>query len=212
MAAVDSRRRVMDEALSCFLEDGYEQTTIAHICQRSRVSNGALFHQFPSKGAIADALYVEAMASAQEGLWALVRSRPRSLRVAVRGAITNQLNWVEQHVDLARFVYMRGHLDWDSPASTDVTALNRDLGIAFREWMDPFVQRGEIRSTSMLMISAIVTGPAHTIAQRWLAGQLEDPLTGWVDDLTDAACAALRGTRRRGVALPPNTNSTQGTR
>jgi AcrR family transcriptional regulator len=197
MAAPGTRRRVLDAALTSFLEDGYEQTTIARIRELSGVSNGALFHHFSTKEAIADALYVQAMASAQEGLWELVRSRPRSLRAAVHGTIANQLGWVERHPDLARFVYMRGHLDWGSPASAEVAELNRDLGAAFREWMAPLIERGEIRATSMLMVTAIVNGPAHAIAQRWLAGQLTAPLTDSVDELTDAACAALRGTRVR---------------
>jgi hypothetical protein len=121
----------------------------------------------------------------------------------VRGTIANQLGWVEQHADLARFVYMRGHLDWDSPANAELAALNRDLGRAFREWMAPLVERGEIRHTSMLMITAIVNGPAHAIAQRWLAGQVESPLAEWVDELADAAYAALRGTRVRARPTPP---------
>src|SRR5437879_4328567 len=107
MAVTDTRRRILDAALACFLEDGYAQTTIARIRARSDVSNGALFHHFPSKEAIADTLYVEAMTSFQQGLWDLVRRRPRSLRAAVREAVTHQLRWTEQHADLARFVYMR---------------------------------------------------------------------------------------------------------
>lgn len=47
----------------------------------------------------------------------------------------------------------------------------------------------------MLMVSAIVSGPAHSIAQWWLAGQLRSPLTSFGDELAEAACAALRGTR-----------------
>src|SRR5262249_26246981 len=46
----------------------------------------------------------------------------------------------------------------------------------------------------MLLISAVVSGPAHAIAQRWLAGHLDRPLTDFVADLTDAACAGLRAT------------------
>src|SRR5689334_4062314 len=98
----------MDAALACFLHDGYERTTIATILERSGVSNGALFHHFPSKDAIADAIYLDAIASFQEGLWALIDRRPRSLRAAVRGAIAHQLTWTEEHPDLARFVYVRG--------------------------------------------------------------------------------------------------------
>src|SRR5271167_1406596 len=91
---VNTRARILDTALACFLGAGYEQTTVAVIRERSGVSNGALFHHFPTKEAIADALYVDAIASFQEGLWELVRRRPRSLRAAVRGVVSHQLDWV----------------------------------------------------------------------------------------------------------------------
>jgi len=203
MAPTETRRRILDVALACFLEDGYEQTTIARIRERSGTSNGALFHYFPSKEAIAEALYVVAIASFQEGLWDLVRRRPRSLRAAVHDAVAHQLRWTEQHADLARFVYQRGHLDWDTPGGAQVAALNRDLAAAFRQWMAPLVESGEIRPTSIPMISAIVGGPAHAIARRWLAGQLEPPLTSFTGELADAAWAGLRGTRVRPRADRP---------
>jgi AcrR family transcriptional regulator len=197
MRATDTRRRILEAALACFVEVGYEPTTIAHIRARSGTSNGALFHHFPSKEAIADALYVEAIASFQEGLWALVRRRPHSLRDAVRAAIAHQLSWTEQHADLARFVYLRGHLDWDSSGGAELAALNRELAAAYREWMAPLVERGEIRQTSMLVITALVSGPAHAIARRWLAGQVHSPLTAFADELADAAWAGLRGSQVR---------------
>lgn len=197
MPATDTRRRILDAALACFLEEGYEQTTIARIRERAGTSNGALFHHFASKEAIADALYLDAMASFQDGLWELIRRRPRSLEAAVTDAVTHQLAWTEQHADVARFVYLRGHLDWDAPAGEKLAELNRGLAAAFQEWMAPLVERGEVRQTSMLMITAIVSGPAHAIARRWLAGQVQSPLTAFADELAEAACAGLRGTRVR---------------
>ncbi len=193
----------MDAALECFLEDGVEQATVARIRERSGASNGGLFHHFRSKDAIADALYVEAIASFQEGLWELVRTPPRSLRSAVRDTIAHQLGWIESHPQLARFVYMRGHLDWDSPAGSVVASLNRELALAFREWMAPFVRSGEVRPTSMLIATAIVSGPAHSVAQRWLAGTAARPLRDAVDELADAAWAGLRGRPLAGAAAPP---------
>ena len=133
MTIPDTRRRVLDVALECFLADGYEQTTIARIRQLSGTSNGALFHHFPSKEAIADALYVEAIASFQAGLWDLVSRKPGSLREAVRGAIAHQLTWTEHNAGLARFVYARGHLDGNSPEGAELAALNSGLAAAFRE-------------------------------------------------------------------------------
>src|SRR5271156_6515575 len=150
---LDTRSRILDAALSCFIESGYEHTTIARIRERSGVSNGALFHHFPTKEAIADALYVDAIESFQEGLWELLRSRSRSLRAALAGGISHQLRWIEANQDRARFLYMRGHLDWDSPASAQLQELNRSLAQAYREWMAPLVESGEVRAVSVLPAS-----------------------------------------------------------
>ena len=193
-AVMETRERILQAALGCFIEHGYEQTTIARIRERSGVSNGALFHHFPTKEAIADALYVDAMGSFQQGLWQLLRRRPRSLRGGVRGTISHQLRWVQQNEDRARLLYMRGHLDWDSPAGAQLEELNDALAAAYRDWMAPLLLAGEIRPMSMLMLTAIVTGPAHAIARRWLAGHLQGSLPAYAEELADAACAALSGT------------------
>jgi AcrR family transcriptional regulator len=191
---VTTRGRILDAALTCFLEAGYEQTTVALIRERSGVSNGALFHHFPTKEAIADALYVESIASFQEELWRLLARRPRSLRAAVRGVIANQIEWIEANVERARFVYTRGTLEWDSPGSAELGEMNRKLAAAYRDWLAPLVERGQVRSTSMVVLNAIVTGPTHAIARRWLAGQLASSPSQYLDELADAAYAALSGT------------------
>ena len=202
---MDTRSRILDAALACFIELGYEQTTIARIRERSGASNGALFHHFATKEAIADALYVDAIASFQKGLWDVLGRRPRSVRAAVRGSISHQLQWIEANEERARFLYMRGHLDWDSPAGAQLVELNRSLAQAYRDWMAPLVDSGQVRPMSMLLLTAIVTGPVHAIARRWLAGQLDSPLHAYLDELADAACAALSGTpassRRRPHSL-----------
>jgi AcrR family transcriptional regulator len=189
--ASGTRERILAAALRCFLDGGYEQTTIAQIRGHSGVSNGALFHHFPTKEAIAEALYVDGIDSFQQGLREVMQRPPRSLLAAVRAVVGHQLTWTEHHPDHARFIYQRGHLDFDSPGGAAVDALNRDLATVSRPWVAPLIERGELRPVSMLLVSAIVTGPAHAIARRWLAGQTDVPLSDYADELALAACAAL---------------------
>ena len=116
---------------------------------------------------------------------------PRSLLAAVQAVIGHQLAWTEQHTDLARFIYQRGHLDFDSLGGAAVGALNRSLAAEVRQWMAPLAEQGLIRPVPMLVVTAIVNGPAHAVARRWLAGQVREPLTSYTDVLARAACAAL---------------------
>ena len=194
------RDRVLRAALDCFDEHGYDRTPITRIRERSGVSNGALFHHFPNKEAIADALYLEAMRSVQRDYWAALQGKPTTLREGVGDIVRKMLTWVETNPRWARFLYARGHLDWSSVAGTELRTLNRDLSDAYREWLGGFISAGQVRDLNMTIVVAVVTGPAHAISQRWLAGQIRGPLVSYADDLVDAAVAGLSGTpapRRR---------------
>lgn len=46
-------------ALACFAEHGYDATRIRHIAERAGMSEAALYRHYPSKEAIARALYAE---------------------------------------------------------------------------------------------------------------------------------------------------------
>ena len=48
---------ILTAALSCFAELGYDATRIKHIATHASVSEGALYRHYPSKEAIAQALY-----------------------------------------------------------------------------------------------------------------------------------------------------------
>ncbi|MGV9582904.1 TetR/AcrR family transcriptional regulator [Nocardia farcinica] len=194
------RDRVLTAALACFAEDGYERTTIARIRERSGVSNGALFHHFPSKEAIAGALYVDAMGSVHEEYRRVLARRPATLADGVGGVLERHLSWVEADPVRARFVYAQGRLDWASEPGERLRAMNAEIGAAWREWLAPFVSQGEARDLPMTVVVAVVTGPAHALAQQWLAGQLPGSLLAFHTALTEAAVAGLSGDPARGSA------------
>ncbi|WP_019926779.1 TetR/AcrR family transcriptional regulator [Nocardia sp. BMG111209] len=194
------RERVLAAALACFIEEGYERATIARIRERSGVSNGALFHHFRTKEAIASALYVDSIASVQDGYRQVLAANPAALADAVGGVIRHQLRWIEEHPDRARFVYSQGRLDWSTEAGLRLREMNEELNHEYRRWLAPFVERGEVRELPMTVVVALVTGPAHAIAQQWLAGQLPGSASEFAEHLIAAAVAGLTGT----PAAPPS--------
>jgi len=100
----DTRRRVLDVALACFLADGYEQTTIAEIRKRSGVSNGALFHHFPTK----EAMWLAVMDWLEQRLVAIYSaaddSREASLVVLSR-MFLEHVKLIERYPALAKLVF-----------------------------------------------------------------------------------------------------------
>jgi len=48
----ETRSRILQAAMGCFAEHGYDGVGVAEICQRAGVTKGGFYHHFPSKQAV----------------------------------------------------------------------------------------------------------------------------------------------------------------
>jgi AcrR family transcriptional regulator len=205
MSSRDPKQLILDAALATFVELGFERATINHILSRAGVSNGALFHHFPTKDAIAEALYLRGITSYQEGLvQALERHRgAKAARDMVKVAVYHHLAWVETNRDLAWFMYERGRPDWQPAHGAAVRKLNRETAENVRDWMAPFVAAGVICDLPLTVLAAFVNGPAHFIARRWLSGLIAARPTSFTEVLADAAWGAIASDKPRPAPAAP---------
>jgi AcrR family transcriptional regulator len=78
---------ILDAALACFAEHGYDATRVRHIAERAGVAESALYRHYPSKEAIAQDLYahfVERYASRLSAVAASSTPPADKLRAVVR--------------------------------------------------------------------------------------------------------------------------------
>jgi AcrR family transcriptional regulator len=68
------RAAIVDAALRCFAQLGYDATRVKHIADKAGVAESALYRHFPSKEAIAQELYAEFLRSYAEKLLNLAAS------------------------------------------------------------------------------------------------------------------------------------------
>lgn len=53
------KKQIIDAAISCFIEKGFHATSTAEICKAAGMSPGNLFHYYPTKYAIIEAIAIE---------------------------------------------------------------------------------------------------------------------------------------------------------
>jgi AcrR family transcriptional regulator len=175
------RHEILDAALACFSERGYDGTTIEEIRERSGASVGSIYHHFGGKEQIADALYAEALRDYQSGFLELLRGDAER---AIKGVVRHHLRWVHANPELARFLLTERRPE-------EVRELNRAAFDALEEWRA--AHRDDLQPLSFDAFYAVVIGPAQEAARHRLAGRTQTPLRRLERELADAAWRAIRG-------------------
>jgi AcrR family transcriptional regulator len=88
-----TRLRILEETLSCIVDEGYAQTSTVRVCERSGTSRGSLLHQFPTRAGLMAAavahLFAQLTADFADAFAAIQPDPSRGVarRVAVAGEL-----------------------------------------------------------------------------------------------------------------------------
>lgn len=182
-------------ALEVFAERGYDTATMQEVRRRAAVSNGSLFHFFPSKDALGASLYLEGIRHYQDGLIAELDANPPA-RASVCRIVRYHLNWTFRNRDWAAFLAERGHAAWSGTLSDQVEQANARLLGVFDGWLQHHIQKDAVKPVSREVALACLLGPAQFICRAWLTGILPSSPLDHSSDLEAAAWAALQRPRR----------------
>ena len=154
-----TRRKIIDAAAALFLEQGFDNTTIAQILERANVVKGTFYQHFQTK---MDLLVVLGRQDGTERVSELITEVRHGLSPleALRRYYLAMAQWFEAHPAIAEDVVVSAirlhnpHSDSPESVAHDFTRLM--LKIAG--------ERGEVRSDIVVAAQAIVMGGAFTLA------------------------------------------------
>jgi AcrR family transcriptional regulator len=154
--------------------------------QRAGVSNGSLFHHFPSRQALTTAVLAAGLRDHQRTL--LDQLDGADAERGVGGVVRRHLQWVQEHPAVARLLLSTT----DLPAGAlpaPVLVENREFFGAVARWL---TARGWTGEPELFVLVALWIGPSHECSRRWLAAPDGWALTDVGDDLARGAWNALR--------------------
>ncbi|HEV2567979.1 TetR/AcrR family transcriptional regulator [Sphingomonas sp.] len=162
---MDGERRrsdILGAALECFLESGITRASISDIREKSGASVGSIYHFFPSKEAIAAALYLDGLRGwTGATLPATVDTSPQA---TIAQIVSQAIEWGTQNSDLMRFMDENRFLLLRLGGLEEATAI---LGAAREEGerlLARLVKTGRMRAQSWEVAQPILLGPV----QGWL--------------------------------------------
>ncbi len=201
MGTESRRAQILQAALACFLEKGVAGTSIAEIRRRSGASTGSIYHFFPSKEAIAVALYLDGLSG-----WtaATLNVPPNSLaEEAIERIVCHAIDWGLQNGPLMRFMDENRFLLVRVAGLEEATAIllaAREQGERILELM---AQGGKLRVRDWELCQPILLGPVQAWLQLHRHGQaITGPAEAKSALINAARRSLLRSDGRTAVQAP----------
>lgn len=166
-AALSTRDRLLEAATKVFLAQGFTAASMDTVRQEAGVSNGSLYHHFPTKALLADALYAHTLRDFHAALLQPIAGKT-SAQAGVKGLMRAYIQWVLQHPDQARLLHTlrRGG---DVTDGAEINAANEHAFGALQTWIDQRMEAGEMRTMPFHLWMALVFSPAMSLTQRWVS-------------------------------------------
>ena len=186
--------RVLAAALPLFVAHGYAGASLEKVRRDAGVSNGSLYHHFPRRADLAARLLNAGMRQCQDAVLAVLPGTGAAEDV-VRSVVTEQLRWVEEHPDLARWIFSDLPDEVLLAAEPDLGGNARRYAVAVGDWLDAQSRACAVIGGSFGVRHALWLGPAMEFARHWLRGRSRSRPTEVAADLAEGAWRALEGTR-----------------
>jgi AcrR family transcriptional regulator len=179
-AGSSSREQIVRAALTCAIEQGWESTSLQAVRLRAGVSNGSLFHYFPSREALAGAVVAAGLSDHQSALTAELRA-VTDTRDGIERVVIRHLQWMQNHRPLARLFLSTPPDVLRSGLDTAAVTGNRSFFQDVTSWLR---EQGWSGAPELAIVLALWIGPAQEYARHHLTAG-----SGRLDAAADALAA-----------------------
>ena len=157
---------ILDAAAGVFLAHGFAAASMDQVRQAAGVSNGSLYHHYPTKAALADALYAQALRSLHAAMFAGIGPRT-SAHNGVKALVRAYVQWVVDHPGPARLLHelRRGGA---LSEGGEWSGANAEGFARLAQWIAGHVQAGDMRDLPFGLWMALVFSPAMTLTRQWV--------------------------------------------
>ncbi|ADP82351.1 TetR/AcrR family transcriptional regulator [Pseudofrankia inefficax] len=186
--ASDSREQIVRAALAYVGEQGWESTSLQAVRLRAGVSNGSLFHYFPTREALGGAVIAAGLCDHQSALTAELRAAT-GRRVGIERVVIRHLRWLQDDRPLARLFLTTPPDVLRSGLDPVAVAENQRFFQDVASWLR---EHGWTGTPGLAVVLALWIGPAQEYARRQLAATTAGNLGEAADELAAGAWRAVR--------------------
>lgn len=173
--SLDTRNRIVSAARELFLANGFDETSVAEICRASGVSNGALFHQFPTKEALGYTIYAMVRAEFWNRIMEAM-TEPDDPLDGVEAAVRAAFAFQREEPGGAAFMFDVSGSNWIERFAAESTELRDAISLRGQAWAQPHIAAGRLPEVEGDIFVALASGAPQWLARMSRIGMTVTPL------------------------------------
>jgi AcrR family transcriptional regulator len=181
---------IIQAALMCFTEIGYNSTSMSDICTRANASIGSIYHHFKSKEQLAASVYLEGIEVYQLGMLEII-NKEVDAKNGISSIITYHFQWILKNPDWALFLFQKRHSFNTIEIENQLNTLNIKFTNEISEWFKIHILSGEVHQFSFDLIFSLLFGPSLEYTRFYLSNKGSKKIDDAIKSLINAALSSL---------------------
>ena len=171
----DTRNRIVSAARELFLTQGFDATSVAAICRAAGVSNGALFHQFPTKEALGFTVYSLVRAEFWNRIM-VAMTAPEDPLQGVEEAVRAAFAFQRDEPGGAAFMFEVSGSKWIEAFAAESNEVRDAFSERGQAWAQPHIAAGRLPAVEGDIFVALASGAPQWLARMSRIGMTVTPL------------------------------------
>ncbi|EXS25501.1 MULTISPECIES: TetR/AcrR family transcriptional regulator [Acinetobacter] len=162
------KRQILLDALSCFLENGIETTSIEMIRLKSDSSVGAIYHHFKNKEGIVATLFFAALDD-QAALRDDYLEGAKSLQDVLYAFIHSYIDWVSEQPEFAKFLISARFSVMQGEDQERLVQKNKLRNQKIFSEISKYAEAGFLKAIPHELLLSLVIGSTENYCRAWLS-------------------------------------------
>ncbi len=170
----DTRNRIIAAARELFLAKGFDGASVAEVCRSAGVSNGALFHQFPTKEDLGFAVYTLVRRAFWDRVMAAMTA-PDDPLDGVEAAVRAAFDFQRDDPGSAAFMFDVSGSKWIEAYSAQSQEVHDLVSGRGQEWAAPHIAAGRLSPVPPDVFVALASGAPQWMGRMCRIGMNAQP-------------------------------------
>lgn len=185
------KRQILLDALSCFLENGIETTSIEMIRSKSDSSVGAIYHHFKNKEGIVATLFFAALDD-QAARRDDYLEGTESLQEVLYAFIHSYIDWVSEQPEFAKFLISARFSVMQGEDQERLVQKNKSRNQKIFSEISNYADSEFLKSIPHELLLSLVIGSTENYCRAWLSQRVSSNPKVYKDILAKAAWDSLQ--------------------